>query len=112
MIGAQDKDVLSYLVDLEVRPGRLWLGAVPSGVGFGQERVRQRCSPSQPGKEVRTAREDTCPLLSHCSWQVEVVGHPKYRCRVMCFFVESPYFRNPVIMKEYQLSFASRVWVP
>nr|AZD12935.1 TSPY [Felis catus] len=37
MIGAQDKDVLSYLVDLEV----------------------------------------------------EVVGHPKYRCRVMCFFVEN-----------------------
>ncbi|XP_058570927.1 testis-specific Y-encoded protein 8-like [Neofelis nebulosa] len=75
MMGAQDKDVLSYVVDLEVRPGRLWLGAVPSGVGFGRERV-------------------------------EEVGHPKYRCRVMFFFGANPYFRNPVIIKEYQLSFA------
>ena len=111
MIGAQDKDVLSYLVDLEVRPGRLWLGAVPSGVGFGQERVRQRCSPSQPGK-VRTAREGPCPLLSHCSRQAEEVGHHKYHCRVMFFFLDNPYFQNPVIIKEYQLSFAGRVWVP
>ncbi|XP_053749624.1 testis-specific Y-encoded protein 1-like [Panthera pardus] len=54
MIGAQDKDVLSYVVDLEV----------------------------------------------------EEVGHPKYRCRVMFFFGANPYFRNPVIIKEYQLSFA------
>ncbi|XP_058570881.1 testis-specific Y-encoded protein 1-like [Neofelis nebulosa] len=54
MMGAQDKDVLSYVVDLEV----------------------------------------------------EEVGHPKYRCRVMFFFGANPYFRNPVIIKEYQLSFA------
>nr|ABC59455.1 TSPY [Felis catus] len=54
MIGAQDKDVLSYLVELEV----------------------------------------------------EEVGHPKYRCRVMFFFGDNPYFWNPVIIKEYQLSFA------
>nr|AZD12923.1 TSPY [Felis catus] len=54
MIGAQDKDVLSYLVDLEA----------------------------------------------------EEVGHHKYHCRVMFFFLDNPYFQNPVIIKEYQLSFA------
>ena len=100
MTGDQDADLLSYMTNLEVSPGdggRRWcLGSGVAAGGAAAGLLRAALSPLPP----------TPPLA--LLGQVEELGHPKYRCRLMFSFGSNPYFQNDVIVKEYHLSIAGK----
>lgn len=102
MISGQDKGILVSMTDLQVWPGRRRLAR-----GMGEERVTEGTRPqSQEGKG--SVDRDFTPHPHFAARQVEELGSPRDRRKILLFFRKNSYFRNEVVEKEYVLRAAGK----
>uniref|UniRef100_A0A8C9BGF5 Testis-specific Y-encoded protein 1-like n=1 Tax=Phocoena sinus TaxID=42100 RepID=A0A8C9BGF5_PHOSS len=61
---------------------------------------------NQPQMSAMISDQDEDMLSYMISLEVQELGHPRHRCKLIFFFRNNSYFWNDVIIKEYHLSIA------
>ena len=61
---------------------------------------------NQPQMSAMISDQDEDMLSYMISLEVQELGHPRHRCKLMFFFRNNSYFWNDMIIKEYHLSIA------
>uniref|UniRef100_A0A8C6B7N4 Testis-specific Y-encoded protein 1-like n=1 Tax=Monodon monoceros TaxID=40151 RepID=A0A8C6B7N4_MONMO len=61
---------------------------------------------NQPHMSAMISDQDEDMLSYMISLEVQELGHPRHRCKLIFFFRNNSYFWNDVIIKEYHLSIA------
>lgn len=87
MIRDQDENVLSYMMDLQVKLG--------NEGGYGGKRA------PLGNRKGQVCRKEAPKLSSTFFGQVEEFRRRRDFCKIRLFFRSNPYFHNQVIVKEY-----------
>lgn len=98
MIRDQDENMLSYMMDLQVRLG--------SEGGYGGKRS------TLGNRKGRVCWKEAPTLSSTCFWQVEEFRRRRDFCKIRLFFRSNPYFHNQVIVKEYVIHITGKRRLP